>query len=178
MTYSSIFSNAARTAAMTKAENVQSFPWMAVSTCSITSLGKRMVLFVVGGIDGILKLPIIITSQYICIAFSVGYGYAKVCIANAMHLCYHAIEVMKPAEFCPECWNKINGTNDPPEKFIISEESDLCEGCGEYKPVVIKVKEYDDYDALVTWLLWPWLLLEWLICLPYKIYRYYKKKKS
>lgn len=54
--YASGFSksaSAARTAAMTNAENVQSFPWIAFSTDSTTSLGKRMVLFVVGGVDGI-----------------------------------------------------------------------------------------------------------------------------
>lgn len=44
------------------------------------------------------------------------------------------------AEFCLNCWNKIMGTKDPPGKYIISRELDLCEGCGEWKPVVIRVK--------------------------------------
>ena len=44
--------SAARTAAMTNVEKVQSFPWIAFSTASTTSLGKRMVLFVVGGWTG------------------------------------------------------------------------------------------------------------------------------
>ena len=48
-------STAARTAATTKAEKVQSFPWIRDSTRSIRSFGNRMVLFVVGGIEGILK---------------------------------------------------------------------------------------------------------------------------
>ena len=56
--YFSRFSNAERTAAMTKAEKVQSFPVIVASTFSMTSFGKRMVLFVVGGIDGILNLSI------------------------------------------------------------------------------------------------------------------------
>ena len=40
------------------------------------------------------------------------------------------------AEFCLDCWNRINGTNDSPEKYIISKDLDLCEGCGEWKPVI------------------------------------------
>lgn len=31
-------------------------------------------------------------------------------------------------------------TNDPPGKYIISKEVNLCEGCGELKPVIIRAK--------------------------------------
>ncbi|MBR5155412.1 MAG: hypothetical protein IKW62_02880 [Clostridia bacterium] len=41
------------------------------------------------------------------------------------------------AEFCLNCWNKINKTNDNERKYIISKDLDLCEGCGEWKPVII-----------------------------------------
>lgn len=41
------------------------------------------------------------------------------------------------AEYCLDCWNKINDTNDPAKDYIISKEPDLCEGCGQMKPVVI-----------------------------------------
>ena len=41
------------------------------------------------------------------------------------------------AEFCLDCWNRINGTDDEEDKYILSEELDLCEGCGEWKHVVI-----------------------------------------
>lgn len=44
------------------------------------------------------------------------------------------------AEFCLECWNKMNNTNYPAKKFILTEENDLCEGCGELKKVVIMEK--------------------------------------
>lgn len=44
------------------------------------------------------------------------------------------------AEFCLACWNKIMDTNDPPKKFILSRNLDLCEECGEWKPVIIRVK--------------------------------------
>lgn len=52
---SSISSKALRTAEITKAEKVQFLPFIASFTLAITSFGNRMVLLVVGGIEGILK---------------------------------------------------------------------------------------------------------------------------
>jgi len=49
-------------------------------------------------------------------------------------------EVKGMAEFCLECWNKIMETNDSPKKFIISKDMDLCEECGEWKKVIVRVK--------------------------------------
>ena len=40
-------------------------------------------------------------------------------------------------------------TNDPPKKYIISKELELCEGCGEYKHVIVRVK---DRYHLFKWL--------------------------
>ena len=45
------------------------------------------------------------------------------------------------SELCLECLNKLMGTNDPAKKYIISRELDLCEECGEWKPVVITIKK-------------------------------------
>lgn len=45
------------------------------------------------------------------------------------------------AEFCFECYNKLHGGNRKKENYIISDELDLCEGCGEYKRVVISYKK-------------------------------------
>lgn len=42
------------------------------------------------------------------------------------------------AEFCLDCWNKLNGTNYT-EKEVVT-EVDLCEGCGQWKPVVVYVR--------------------------------------
>ena len=39
------------------------------------------------------------------------------------------------AEFCLDCWNKLNGTDDTEERYVF--EWELCEECGEYKPVII-----------------------------------------
>ena len=85
-------SSAFLTAAITNAENVQSLPCMAFSTSSMMSLGKRMVLFVVGGIDGILKFPMPFTSQYVCLAYSVKQNVCKICIAFAMRQWYNKVE--------------------------------------------------------------------------------------
>ena len=46
------------------------------------------------------------------------------------------------AEFCLECWNKITGTQEPDGKFLFSRVPDLCEGCGEWKPVIIRLKMF------------------------------------
>lgn len=41
------------------------------------------------------------------------------------------------AEFCLDCWNKLNETKDSRWRYVISWERDLCEECGEYKRVII-----------------------------------------
>ena len=41
------------------------------------------------------------------------------------------------AEFCKECWKKMNNFNDDSIRYVLSIDLDLCEGCGEYKRVVI-----------------------------------------
>ena len=46
------------------------------------------------------------------------------------------------AEFCPECWNKINGVQNPPEAYVLSWEYDLCEGCGKIRRTVIKKRKH------------------------------------
>ena len=40
------------------------------------------------------------------------------------------------AEFCLECWNKLNGFQKTERDDILSKERDLCEGCGEMRPVI------------------------------------------
>ena len=41
------------------------------------------------------------------------------------------------AEICLDCWNKINESADSKKKYILSKDFDLCDGCGEWKPVII-----------------------------------------
>jgi len=45
------------------------------------------------------------------------------------------------AEFCVDCWNKLNGKKGNPTKYVLSKEVDLCEGCGKYKRVIVRVEE-------------------------------------
>ena len=41
------------------------------------------------------------------------------------------------AEFCLDCWNSINETNHSKNRYILTDDLELCEGCGEYKQVII-----------------------------------------
>lgn len=43
------------------------------------------------------------------------------------------------AEFCKKCFIRIEGNKDE-DKIVMSSSDDLCEGCGEVKPVVISIK--------------------------------------
>ena len=41
------------------------------------------------------------------------------------------------AEFCLDCWNKINETHDYKWRYAFSWDKDLCEECGKYKRVIV-----------------------------------------
>jgi len=41
------------------------------------------------------------------------------------------------AEFCYQCFQKYFDANAKENDLIFSTDLDLCEGCGEYKPVVV-----------------------------------------
>ena len=41
------------------------------------------------------------------------------------------------AEFCLDCWNKINETHDSKWRYTFSWGKDLCEECGQYKRVIV-----------------------------------------
>ena len=41
------------------------------------------------------------------------------------------------AEFCLDCWNKINETNDSKWRYILSWNKELCEECGQYRRVIV-----------------------------------------
>lgn len=42
------------------------------------------------------------------------------------------------AEFCLDCWNQINDTRYTERDLVLSRRQDLCEGCGEYKQVIVR----------------------------------------
>ena len=41
------------------------------------------------------------------------------------------------AEFCIDCWNKINETNDSKWRYARSWEKERCEECGQYVRVIV-----------------------------------------
>ena len=44
------------------------------------------------------------------------------------------------AELCLDCWNKLTNSQYRPQCFLLSKELDLCEECGEWKPVIVRFK--------------------------------------
>lgn len=83
-------------------------------------------------------------------------------------------------EYCGECYVELFGDGD----FILTKTFELCEGCGEYKHVVIAEKrEYYAYKFrffiiifkiiyLIPYVLWRLLLI------PYLIYKEKKKNRG
>ena len=41
------------------------------------------------------------------------------------------------AEFCLDCWNQINHRRDTERNWVLSKEPDLCEGCGQWRRVIV-----------------------------------------
>ena len=44
------------------------------------------------------------------------------------------------AEFCLQCWNRLNDRRDTEKDVTLSKEVDLCEGCGKLCRVVVSIK--------------------------------------
>ena len=75
------------------------------------------------------------------------------------------------AEFCLDCWNKLNGSNDSERKYILSKELDLCEGCGEFKPIIIMERKLY-YMRVLSPFIFVCKVIRGLIILPYSIILY------
>ena len=58
-------------------------------------------------------------------------------IENRVKLTYNAVGGDKMAEFCLDCWNRLNHTSYTERDFILSEELELCEGCAKFKPIIL-----------------------------------------
>ena len=63
-------------------------------------------------------------------------------IENRVKLTYNGKEVIVVAEFCVDCWNELNNTNDPAEAYALSWGLELCEGCGEWKRTVVMPRRH------------------------------------
>ena len=65
------------------------------------------------------------------------------------------------SEICLECWNKINGTEEPESKYVLSDNLELCEECMELKHIIVaEQKPFDFYKLVVYYFL---MLLGFLI---------------
>ena len=69
-------------------------------------------------------------------------------------LTYNIYEVITMADFCLDCWNEINETSDPPNKYRFSKSKNLCEGCGEFKNTIECERKISNI-ALIAILLFP-----------------------
>ena len=88
------------------------------------------------------------------------------------------------AEFCLKCWNELNETNDPPQKFIISKDMELCEGCGKLTHVILMERKYA-YLHKFRCIVFPLKILYailFVLCkiliLPYLIYKHKINKSN
>ena len=85
------------------------------------------------------------------------------------------------AEFCLECWNKLNNSHYSEKKYIISDYLDLCEGCGELKPVIVIERKacfmhkfrYFIFPVKIIYVLCklvllPFLIIHYAICVKKK----------
>ena len=52
------------------------------------------------------------------------------------------------AEFCKECFKRCIEPGALDEHMVISEELDLCEGCGAMKPVVLEYVPTNVYSEI------------------------------
>ncbi len=75
------------------------------------------------------------------------------------------------AEFCLECYDYYNDTRDKAHQVIA--ESYLCEGCGEWKPVVVGVWK-------IVLMRWAKEIAVWCIVLAlmHAVYRRYRQTKE
>ena len=54
----------------------------------------------------------------------------------------HLWSVIFMAKFCLDCWNKLNETNFPNNRYIFSEDLYPCKMCGKMTHVVVKKNAY------------------------------------
>lgn len=55
------------------------------------------------------------------------------------------------AEYCPECWDRLNGTFDSKHRYVLSREKELCECCGRYRRIIITARpEYPGIFGLLV----------------------------
>ncbi len=56
------------------------------------------------------------------------------------------------AEFCLECMRELDGIDYRAEEFVLSRGPELCEGCGQWKRVVIAERSRLSLAVFVDWM--------------------------
>ncbi len=46
------------------------------------------------------------------------------------------------AEFCLDCWNRMNGTHYTEREIILTRGLELCEGCGQWKRTTVVLRRH------------------------------------
>lgn len=64
------------------------------------------------------------------------------------------------AEFCLECLRKLDGINYLEDEFELSSDLDLCEGCGQWKHVVVVKRHHDPFTCLKGFATTVWRLVK------------------
>lgn len=80
------------------------------------------------------------------------------------------------AEFCVDCWNRLNGTDEKEEKYFLTKHLDLCEDCGEYKHVIIIERKYY-YKRIFKFITFPLYVVWRCLVFPFLYYKYKKELK-
>lgn len=62
------------------------------------------------------------------------------------------------AEFCAECFSKVFNEKVTERKYIFSEDLDLCDRCGEWKRVVVRIR----HPRFHMWKMKTMARLNWL----------------
>jgi len=44
------------------------------------------------------------------------------------------------AEFCLDCWNKLNGRRDTAGQYVLSRNLELYEGCAQLRHVIVRAR--------------------------------------
>ena len=84
------------------------------------------------------------------------------CICNAYLIyCYWGDPM---SELCLDCYNAITQENHTKKEFLMTRKPDFCEECGQWKPVIIRVRT-------------RYLIKEWFDALSENI-RYYRQSSK
>ena len=90
------------------------------------------------------------------------------------------------AELCFDCLNETMGGKEDRRKYVYSDYLDLCEGCGQYKKVVLCKRGFLYYIRKFRIIIYPLMLICFPLILIYSLcvrlycvikFKKYKKHK-